>query len=133
MSNITHHWDISLWRDGIGPVMCAKCGPLPDGIDMRRCIAVTAKELDSSPGIVSGGKIQICNVEDRKVKNIKDRFYPKSFKTEEDKAANEILRAHFGELADLVVRTVPDTRQRSLVLTKLEEAQMWATKAYTHG
>lgn len=33
----------------------------------------------------------------------------------------------------LIIDNAPNCRERSLALTKLEEASMWANKAITHG
>jgi hypothetical protein len=40
-----------------------------------------------------------------------------------------IFRREFSDLADLVEATVPACRERSIVITKLEEAAMWLNKA----
>ena len=37
------------------------------------------------------------------------------------------LTLHFLALAQLVVETVPEGREQSLVITKLEEAKFWAS------
>lgn len=39
------------------------------------------------------------------------------------------LRSHFRVLAYIVHSSCPDSRERSLALTKLEEAVMWANAA----
>lgn len=39
------------------------------------------------------------------------------------------LRSHFRDLAYIVEAACPDSRERSLALTKLEEAVMWANAA----
>lgn len=38
-------------------------------------------------------------------------------------------RAKLKETRDLIVRLIPDCRERSLAITKLEEVSMWANKA----
>lgn len=38
----------------------------------------------------------------------------------------EALRAKAKELAALILETVPESRERSIALTKVEEASMWA-------
>lgn len=43
------------------------------------------------------------------------------------------VRAVFKEAASKLQGLLPQSRYRSLVLTKLEEAAMHATKALTHG
>lgn len=43
------------------------------------------------------------------------------------------IRALFEELEIELVSRVPEGRYRSLYLTALEEAAMWASKAVTHG
>lgn len=40
-------------------------------------------------------------------------------------------KSHMNELHDWVTNNVPHCRERSLALTKLEEASMWAVKALT--
>lgn len=44
-------------------------------------------------------------------------------------ARYESLRQHFKDLAYIVEAECPDSRERSLALTKLEEAVMWANAA----
>lgn len=41
-------------------------------------------------------------------------------------AKYEALRAKAKELAEMVIDLVPDSRERSIALTKIEEASMWA-------
>ena len=41
-------------------------------------------------------------------------------------ARYEALRAKAKELAALILETVPDSRERSIALNKVEEASMWA-------
>lgn len=36
------------------------------------------------------------------------------------------MRAHFKALAELICQNVPPSRERSLALTKLQEASMWS-------
>lgn len=40
----------------------------------------------------------------------------------------EFVRDEFGHLLDNINNSVPNGREKSLMLTKLEEACMWATK-----
>lgn len=39
------------------------------------------------------------------------------------------LRAHFSDIAYLIDQACPNSRQKSLAQTKLEEAAMWAIKS----
>lgn len=39
------------------------------------------------------------------------------------------VRAAFKELSDLMAETIPNCRERSLAMTNLEQANMWANKA----
>jgi hypothetical protein len=41
----------------------------------------------------------------------------------------EQLREHAKELGEAIIRKCPDTRERSLALTHLEETVMWAVKS----
>jgi hypothetical protein len=41
-------------------------------------------------------------------------------------AKYEALRAKAKELAALILESVPDSRERSIALTKVEEASMWS-------
>lgn len=38
------------------------------------------------------------------------------------------VRSAFSTIASLVINTLRDSREKSLVITKLEEASMWANK-----
>jgi hypothetical protein len=49
--------------------------------------------------------------------------------TEAQQCAMERLRAAFAELAALIESETPASRPRSVALTHLEEAAMWANKA----
>ena len=40
----------------------------------------------------------------------------------------EVMRHHF-KFLEGIIRELPDTRERSLALTKLEECLMWSTKS----
>lgn len=43
-----------------------------------------------------------------------------------------VMRSHFTEVYDAIVRTVPEGRYRALALTHLETTAMFAIKAITH-
>jgi len=45
----------------------------------------------------------------------------------------QILRLAVESVAFKVTQEVPESRERALALTKLEEASMWITKSITHG
>jgi hypothetical protein len=59
-------------------------------------------------------------------------FEPKGFRNSEDEKKVEDIRQHFVDLADYLQDTLPGGRYSALVKTKLEEAAMFATKAFTH-
>ena len=42
---------------------------------------------------------------------------------------HELIRGHMGETANAVLAHTPECRERSLAITKLEEAMMWANAA----
>jgi hypothetical protein len=48
---------------------------------------------------------------------------------ERQAAAIQKIRASMKSLHDELVTTIPECRERSLAVTKLEEASMWANKA----
>ena len=43
------------------------------------------------------------------------------------------LRQAFSDLHDIVEGHCPDSRERAVALTQLEQAALWAVKAITHG
>lgn len=55
------------------------------------------------------------------------RREPKDFSTFVD------VGGKFNDLAAYMSVTLPDGRYKSLVLTCLEQAAMWASKSFTHG
>lgn len=65
-------------------------------------------------------------------KDIEDRFKPKELSQVELIPAN-IARNKTSDLARTYNELLPEGRYKSLALTALEEASMWATKAVTHG
>ena len=52
---------------------------------------------------------------------------------EKQHKALAIFRTAFAGVYADVINHVPDCRERSIALTKIEEAAMWASKAVTHG
>jgi len=44
-------------------------------------------------------------------------------------ARYENIRCHAGALAEVILNSVPDSREKSLAFTKLKEAVMWANAA----
>lgn len=59
-------------------------------------------------------------------------FRPVDFKDEGDKDCCELMRAAFQDLATKLQNNLPDGRYKAIVKTKLEEAAMFTTKAFTH-
>jgi hypothetical protein len=53
--------------------------------------------------------------------------------TSDDDEIMDDLRGKFSAIEAYILDSLPNCRQRSLALTKLEEAAMWANKAVTHG
>jgi hypothetical protein len=49
--------------------------------------------------------------------------------SEQQIAKITMVREKCKELRDLLVGNVPDSRERSLAITKLEEVSMWSNKA----
>lgn len=49
--------------------------------------------------------------------------------SDSQKARMQVLRDAFEQLASLVERMAPHCRERSLAITKLEEAATWSNKA----
>ena len=64
-------------------------------------------------------------------RNWAEYFYPQGV-SEEDKIALEAVRKAFRDAAVALQNEHPAGRYKSLVLTKLEEAAMFATKSFTH-
>ena len=57
-----------------------------------------------------------------------DKFYSKEL-TEKQKENADYIRMNFTALYDYLDSFIPDSREKSLYQTKLEEACMWAIKA----
>ena len=53
--------------------------------------------------------------------------------TDKQKSTMDIYRNSFLQLAEEIMEDVPDCRERSLALTKLEEASMWLNKAIVNN
>jgi hypothetical protein len=62
-----------------------------------------------------------------------EKFFPKPpLEYEQNEAVSKIYE-DFADLAFRCEQTLPDGRYKSLVLTHLEIAAAFATKAFTHG
>lgn len=59
-------------------------------------------------------------------KDITNRFTYHPPRTEARRVAHEWVRDQFEELAHLINAKVPDGREKSLAITKLEEAMFWS-------
>ena len=59
-------------------------------------------------------------------------FRSVNFQDEGDKDCAEIMRKAFQELATKLQDNLPNGRYKAIVKTKLEEAAMFTTKAFTH-
>ena len=61
--------------------------------------------------------------------DIQNRFAFHAAKTEEKRADHGSARAILSQAAHALNNLVPDGREKSIVLTKLEEAMFWANAA----
>ena len=59
-------------------------------------------------------------------------FEPKGITSDEDKGNLQEVRIRFIDMSEALEAKLPDGRYKSLVKTKLEEAAMFATKAFSH-
>ena len=62
---------------------------------------------------------------------IKERFLSRGM-GEVDLGKSETIRNYFGLLAAEIEEQLPDNRYRSVALTNLEQASMWATRSLSH-
>lgn len=53
--------------------------------------------------------------------------------TEEQKAMMQVFRDRFEQLSLDITSLIPESRGRSLAITKLEEAAFWLNKGITHN
>lgn len=60
-------------------------------------------------------------------------FHSQGFKNEDDKLRKGVVSDKFADLEKYILEQFPACRERSIALTNLETAAMWATKALTHG
>ena len=65
------------------------------------------------------------------MENWSNLFHPKPVK-DHDKESLEATRICFAEAADQLQHLIPKGRYQAMVKSKLEEAAMLATKAFTH-
>lgn len=61
--------------------------------------------------------------------DLENRFAYHPANTEEKRTAHSTVRAELHRLADTLNELLPDTREKSLAITKLEEAMFWANAA----
>lgn len=60
------------------------------------------------------------------IADIENRFAYHKPKDEETTKKHELIRAHCLTLAEDINKLVPEGREKSLAITKLEEVMMWA-------
>ena len=70
-------------------------------------------------------EIQIYDINDETQKRL-DNDFQHHAPNESQIKRYPVLRAHAKSLAELACELVPESRERSLALTKLEEFVMWA-------
>lgn len=61
--------------------------------------------------------------------DIAHRFAFHAATTQEKRDAHTSVRQHCRQLADYINDNVPDGREKSLAITRIEEAMMWANAA----
>jgi hypothetical protein len=57
------------------------------------------------------------------------RFHPA---TPDTGQVHDAVRLHHGDLAEWIEENVPDSRERSLALTSLQESMMWCNAAVAY-
>lgn len=62
----------------------------------------------------------------------KAAFFPKGFRSDDDKQKCEDVREKFGELANFLQDVLPNGRYKAMCKSELEKAAALATKAFTH-
>ena len=62
-----------------------------------------------------------------------DRRFSSFPVSEQAKMSIESLRVYYATLAEIVEERCPNSRERSIALTELENSCMWAIKSITHN
>lgn len=67
------------------------------------------------------------------LEDVQERLIPRQWATPLEQDISEEIRATFEQIVTNMFLNLPSCREREIVLTKLEEASMWAQKALVAG